>query len=90
MRDHIGAQISSPCGEGPIQHSKDADHDRRFPSLLAVCQTKHQYLSQYSHCDATAQSMQLPLQIATKGNFFTETRGNRDRNPKQNFEQAVW
>src|SRR5271157_106552 len=89
MDDDVCAQIPAPRSQRSKQNSKHADHDRVLPALVAVSQAKHQSLPQYGCHNASAQCVELALQITAKRHFLADARGDRSRNPDQDFKQAL-
>jgi hypothetical protein len=94
MRDRAGAQVSSPRDERSIENSQRNDYHHLLPALVRVDQPKHQGLQNNSDYEAACRGTELLLQVTSVNDLFTDSSGDRQQNPQQNFHQAgrrmVW
>lgn len=74
MRDHVGAQVSSPGRKRSVQNSQDADESHLFQPLIRVSHAKQKSLENHRDRHAPGIGGKLLLKIPTKYNLFADAR----------------
>ena len=82
MGQHAGADIAAPLRQQADREPVHHDSDHSIDTLITVGDPEHDGLSQDREAGAAAKRCQLPLQIATKDDFFTDARAERQDCPQ--------
>jgi hypothetical protein len=87
--DHAGPEALPPDSEQPEQDAEKSDSCCRAYSFVEVANAEDNRLEKDGQGGAADDGLKLPLQIAAKSEFLTESSGKGERESREAFKKPL-